>query len=130
MAFSQIDEFLLDKVHLWLESPGTRAEEKLVCPKQTKSARQAELTGRTGQWDFLCSFGNLKNDQQNESRGKNVSPALNTLTCGQRQNRQIQQQKRGNSWRFSEDFESIKEILHLAILVHTKTGEKVLRQSF
>ena len=82
MAFSQIDEFLLDTVHLWLESPGTRGEEKLVCPKQTKSARQAEMTGGTMR-DFLCSFGNLKNDQQNESRGKNVSPALNTLTCGQ-----------------------------------------------
>ena len=81
MAFSQIDEFLLDTVHPWLESPGTRGEEKLVCPKQTKSARQAELTGGT-MGDFLCSFGNLKNDQQNESRGKNVSPALNTLTCG------------------------------------------------
>ena len=87
MAFSQhIDEFLLDKVHLWLESLGSQArpgqaQEKLVCPKQTKSARQAELTGGT-MGDFLCSFGNLKNDQQNESRGKNVSPALNTLTCG------------------------------------------------
>ena len=76
-----MDEFLLHKVHLWLESQGSRAEEKLVCPKQTKSARQAELTGGT-MGDFLCSFGNLKNDQQNESRGKNVSPALNTLTCG------------------------------------------------
>ena len=47
MAFSQIDEFLLDTVHPWLESPGTRGEEKLVCPKQTKSARQAEKTGGT-----------------------------------------------------------------------------------
>ncbi len=47
MAFSQIDEFLLDKVHLWLESQGSWAEEKLVCPKQTKSARQPELTGGT-----------------------------------------------------------------------------------
>ena len=47
MAFSHLDEFLPDKVAPWLESPGTRAEEKLVCPKQTKSAHQAELTGGT-----------------------------------------------------------------------------------
>ena len=47
MAFSHMDEFLLHKVHLWRESQGSLAGEKLVCPKQTKSARQAELTGGT-----------------------------------------------------------------------------------
>ena len=42
------------------------------CPPVQSKQKVSAQPEMTGQWDFLCSFGNVKNDQENESRGKNL----------------------------------------------------------